>query len=240
MDNSNLNTVLREYTYNHRLYNENIGRIISLIENNRSQTTQNRYFTSNRTSRSYNRPTLQEQILFFLNSASAASAASTNTTTQDRPTQRQIQDATENLNYYSDLGHTICPISLETFQYQEPITRIRHCGHIFRQECLRRWFENHSVCPVCRHNITTRQTTIENDTSPPTRNTRQNTSYSFLSQLLQSVMDLSGSGSRYTSSIGNTGDLLYEISIPLFQSENGPDTEDTTEFDDIDDPVQSQ
>jgi len=257
MDILNLNNILHEYNYNHRLYNENIGRIISLIENNEQNTTRNRAFTTNRNSRSHNnRPlSLQDQILFFLNSAASTYTPPT-TTTQNRPTREQIQENTENLYYSSDLGlSTICPISLETFQSQEPITRIRHCGHIFRQECLQRWFENHSVCPVCRYNITTtRQTnsTIENNTAPAsaapatttttvpalsaipsTRNARQNTSsYSILSQLLQSVMDLSGSG--YTTSIGNSGDLLYEISIPLFRGENTTDTEDSNEFTDTD------
>lgn len=220
--NNNQNNISQEYNNNQRLYNLNIGRTINLIEHNNNNnqttaaatsTTRNRYYTSNRLSNA-----IQEQILFFLNSA----ATDTTAVTRSNPTQEQLQYATENIEYSTDLVHTICPISLEAFQIGEPITRIRHCGHIFRRDCLQRWFSNHIVCPVCRHDITAASSTA---TAAPLQqpqrtysNNRTSSSSSILSQLLQSLMDLSGSSTDYTTPYNrNTSNLLYEITIPLFQ-----------------------
>lgn len=225
MNNLGLNTILNEYNYNHRLYHENISRIINLIEQSdgspRPRTTQNRYYAtssptqSNQQSNRFRPRTLQEQILFFLNSASATNSPNS----VGAPTAEQIQNATENMNYSADLIHTICPISLEAFQDQEPVTRIRHCGHIFRQDCLRRWFENHDVCPVCRYSITSTSVPLS---SPRSQTQRSTQSSSIISQLLHNLLDFSGSdyGYEYTynTSIGNTGNMLYEITIPLFQN----------------------
>ncbi len=78
-----------------------------------------------------------------------------NTQVTVRPTQEQIDNAVETLAF-SDLSgntQTICPIDMTEFSNDDDIMRIRHCGHIFREENLVRWFETHVACPVCRYDI---------------------------------------------------------------------------------------
>jgi hypothetical protein len=72
-----------------------------------------------------------------------------------RPTQEQIDTATETLMYRDLSGNTqtTCPIDMSEFTEDDDIMRIRHCGHIFREENLTRWFETNVACPVCRYDI---------------------------------------------------------------------------------------
>jgi hypothetical protein len=46
-----------------------------------------------------------------------------------------------------------CPITLEEFQENDNIRRIRHCGHCFNEESIQHWFRNNVRCPVCRLDI---------------------------------------------------------------------------------------
>lgn len=72
-------------------------------------------------------------------------------------TQEEIANASHTLRY-SEIENPIseqCPISLETFEPDEWVIQLNHCGHIFRKELLDAWFVNNSHCPVCRHNIQT-------------------------------------------------------------------------------------
>jgi hypothetical protein len=77
-----------------------------------------------------------------------------------RPTQLQIENAVENFNY-DPTGGIIdgrCPISLEDFVEGEPLSRIRHCQHVFKPHALNDWFSRNVHCPVCRYDI--RETVI--------------------------------------------------------------------------------
>jgi hypothetical protein len=71
------------------------------------------------------------------------------------PTQQQINAATRQI-LYGDIVrpiNTTCPISMEDFREDDNVLMIRHCGHIFRQEDLTRWFQTNFFCPVCRYDI---------------------------------------------------------------------------------------
>jgi len=71
------------------------------------------------------------------------------------PTAEQIENATEVFSYTEDLdliNHS-CPITLEEFQENDNIRRIRHCGHCFNEESIQHWFRNNVRCPVCRLDI---------------------------------------------------------------------------------------
>jgi hypothetical protein len=73
------------------------------------------------------------------------------------PTIRQFACATEPLRYDSSL-HSVsisCPITLEEFQDNEFICRIKQCRHIFKVQPLQNWFSRNSYCPVCRYDIRT-------------------------------------------------------------------------------------
>jgi hypothetical protein len=70
-------------------------------------------------------------------------------------TDAQIQLSTEEIHF--DLEHftynnfpTQCPISLDEFTPGETLLQLRNCKHVFRPAELRRWFSQHSRCPVCR------------------------------------------------------------------------------------------
>ena len=73
------------------------------------------------------------------------------------PTSQQIEDATEDIAFteenYDLINETRCPITLEDFQENQTLVRIRRCGHVFSQEPFRNWFRQSVRCPVCRHDI---------------------------------------------------------------------------------------
>ena len=48
---------------------------------------------------------------------------------------------------------SVCPISLEPFVPGEEVTRIRHCGHLFKSSPLSNWFRRSTSCPSCRYNL---------------------------------------------------------------------------------------
>jgi hypothetical protein len=72
------------------------------------------------------------------------------------PSPEQITRATETYSYnISEESNTQCPITLDEFQENENVCRIRHCGHTFRENALRNWFQQNVRCPVCRYDIRT-------------------------------------------------------------------------------------
>lgn len=74
------------------------------------------------------------------------------------PTIQQFTNATELCTYTEEDFGTIsrtCPITLEEFQEDEQIYRIRHCRHFFKTSALQNWFSRNSHCPVCRYDIRT-------------------------------------------------------------------------------------
>ena len=70
-----------------------------------------------------------------------------------RPTAEQIETATETIVFSSSMNNHTCPITLETFQEDEEICRIRHCGHTFKRTAIDNWFQRNVRCPVCRYDI---------------------------------------------------------------------------------------
>jgi hypothetical protein len=71
------------------------------------------------------------------------------------PTVSQIETATRRV-LYRDIARPInssCPISMDTFDDNETVTIIRHCGHIFNSDELSTWFQSNCRCPVCRYDI---------------------------------------------------------------------------------------
>jgi hypothetical protein len=39
------------------------------------------------------------------------------------------------------------------FEPDQPVARIRHCGHIFKPDGLAQWLRINNTCPTCRHNL---------------------------------------------------------------------------------------
>jgi|LauGreDrversion4_2_1035121.scaffolds.fasta_scaffold196976_1 hypothetical protein len=46
-----------------------------------------------------------------------------------------------------------CSICLREFDDGEQLQRIPNCSHIFHDQCLRNWFVQAQICPMCRGNI---------------------------------------------------------------------------------------
>ena len=95
------------------------------------------------------------------------------------PTTEQIENATEVFTYNNDLdliNHS-CPITLEEFQENETIRRIRSCGHCFSEEPIQNWFRNNVRCPVCRldiRDVSGNNTEISNTNTNANTNTNNN------------------------------------------------------------------
>ena len=64
-----------------------------------------------------------------------------------------ISNGTTVVNYEAEETPFVCPITLEQAQVGEPIMRINRCRHRFKEAALRRWFENHQRCPLCRGRV---------------------------------------------------------------------------------------
>jgi len=68
-------------------------------------------------------------------------------------TATQIAENTRNIVYDVSMNEVSCPITMEAFAVGENICQINSCRHIFKTEALMRWLRNHSVCPMCRQNV---------------------------------------------------------------------------------------
>ena len=82
-----------------------------------------------------------------------------------RPTDDQIIEATQVL-LFRELTQPInntCPITQDTFQPNDIVIQISHCGHNFKPAALRRWFERNCHCPLCRFDI--REHTVSSSNS---------------------------------------------------------------------------
>lgn len=91
------------------------------------------------------------------------------------PEQRNL--AIQNVNYDShSMRESVCPISLLPFTEGEQVCKIRHCGHIFKEESLNNWLSNYSTrCPVCRYDI--RNYRESNTTNNRNNNTHESFDY---------------------------------------------------------------
>lgn len=72
------------------------------------------------------------------------------------PSARQINEAVRVIRY-GDMGEREtqerCPISWATFNEEDRVSQIIHCGHVFNSTELSRWFLTNARCPLCRHDI---------------------------------------------------------------------------------------
>jgi len=165
-------TIITDYNDNMRYYNRNMRDLIEIYRErisdemlrNRTTQRQNRFQNYN------SRPiyTSIYDIYNALNDPSHRNMYTTTTQLQDvivRPTNQQIQLATENLIYDISLSQIRCPISLEAFEEGDTICRIKHCGHLFKRPSLMSWFQRNVRCPVCRYDV--REYVEENSESEP-------------------------------------------------------------------------
>lgn len=176
----NLYNVMTGYNSTMRIYNENMSRFLSLIDEYRrdirisqTQPNMNQYFNSNIfRSNQHNQPvhnnttrTQHERLGVnpsgtFFQPSTIFSTLFPDITTQFtdvvvRPTQRQINNATRTIIYRDNLSliNTRCPITMEDFVNGDRICMIHHCRHCFRESAIMDWFQTNVRCPVCRYDI---------------------------------------------------------------------------------------
>jgi len=172
----NLYNVMTGYNNTMRIYNENMSRFLSLIDEYRrdirvsqSQPYMNQYLNSNifrpnqninntprtqpeRTGVTHTNTFFQPSDIF---STIFPDLATQFTDVVVRPTQEQINNATRIIIYRDNLSliNTRCPITMEDFTNGDRICMIRYCRHCFRETAIMDWFQTNVRCPVCRHDI---------------------------------------------------------------------------------------
>jgi ribosomal protein S27E len=176
----NLYNVITGYNSTMRIYNENMTRFLSLIDEYRRdihtsqpQSNMNQYLNSNifrtnqnnqnvhnNTTRTQSEHIGANQSGTFFQPATIFSTLFPDLTTQFtdvvvRPTQGQINNATRTIIYRDNLTlmNTRCPITMEDFINGDRICMIRYCRHCFRESAIMDWFQTNVRCPVCRHDI---------------------------------------------------------------------------------------
>ncbi len=156
---------------------ENQQNIYSLIRLMILQEQNLRYMMSNnRPERTPERNSLNDQLSFLFPSNpismppinASVQMNTPSTSINNGPlTSDEILETTTNL-VYEDIEEPInteCPITRETFEDTDLVTRINHCGHIFKRANLRLWLSIHSNCPMCRHNLRNDLNTNTNNSS---------------------------------------------------------------------------
>jgi hypothetical protein len=108
--------------------------------------------------------TLYNTIISMVNSQLRTNLGAVSVPTPTRLTNDQIRSATRILQYTNDYNEQRCPISLDEFIVGENICQIKHCSHIFKNNCLMNWLRNKNHCPVCRYDLSTYR-----ESSHPTR-----------------------------------------------------------------------
>ena len=141
-----------------------------------------------------------------------------------RSTNRLIFDVE---NFADNNLSTQCPITLEEFTQDEQLLKIRNCKHIFRPNELRRWFSQHSRCPVCRGNpLLESNAGPVGDTSESSLHPTGPTGHFIAPNSLESFGDNSGTQTEDT----NAGD--YSDMPELIEYEYGENTEEPEQTND--------
>lgn len=63
-------------------------------------------------------------------------------------TNNGIEDTSNFIEEIETPEEAQCPVCLENIQSNA--VKLLHCEHIFHKNCIERWFQNHTTCPVCR------------------------------------------------------------------------------------------
>jgi len=226
--NSDILAFLREllvsYNTNIVSYQENMRfmlQIIYLLLNNQTDSP------TPRTNRTYGRNNLFDFIYYFpeLQRTRLPRVPTTTpiTSFMDNiiisPSAEQIQTATTNYEYSREIAqhNTNCPITLEEFQDGEQVTRINHCGHIFRRDAIQNWFQRNVRCPVCRYDIrenVTSQNQSEGpiDVSQNNGLTENEIFTNVRNQLSNSILNILN---EYNIPLDISQNLLYTFEFPI-------------------------
>lgn len=208
------------------LYNYNPTNINATTNNSTNTASASTNTTRNLNSQSSSNTTASDWGNAVANALSLFSLGATNSLQRTIPTQLQINSATEEIVFseIAEPSNTTCPITHEPFSPNDSVLRIRHCQHIFTPNALRRWFETSSLCPMCRHNIISQETTTTATATSPNVNVSSRTSE--LPQTTSAPQrTLRTTFSNQTDFMNNlssliTNDLLNQLDSNGFDSSN--------------------
>ena len=137
----------QNYQENMRLYQNNVSMMVRHLQNidRRSPFTRQR----SRNSGDHEIHNFPFYGIFPVGTTGSSSES------YDIPTINHFTNATEYCIYDRETmgGTRSCPITLDEFQDNEQIFRIKHCRHIFKSVALQNWFSRNAHCPVCRYDI---------------------------------------------------------------------------------------
>lgn len=136
-NNYSLMRIISQYNHNQEDYHRNMSYLIEMMQEQRSRTNEVYTFefgVSDATS---------ALLSLFDPSRNAVSGLSV----------ADISGGTTVVTYEQENTPFICPITLDPVNAGESVMHINRCRHRFRESALRRWFENHRRCPVCRGNV---------------------------------------------------------------------------------------
>jgi len=139
-DEYSLMRIISQYNHNQEDYHKNMTSFIDIIQQQRSRA--------------------RDVYTFEFGVSDAASALlslfdpsrnlSSSSYANAGLSQTDISYGTVVFNYGREMPALICPITLESVQPGDSIMQINNCRHRFKETALRRWFDNHQRCPVCR------------------------------------------------------------------------------------------
>ena len=211
MENNSMISILQDYQENQRRYNQNIQQMLDLIERERPRIPPTRVPPSRRANRTNQ---TSENIInnwmryYLLNREQGL---------QDvivRPTDQQIEHATELILYDNSIPHSQCSITLEPFEEDEEICRIKYCSHCFKKDAIYDWFHRNVRCPVCRYDIREYRSPIIEESEDPIP-TQQEPTVSPLVRSLQATLQTLLSQRLPLELEENDRQLLYTFDIPL-------------------------
>ena len=137
-----------------------------------------------------------------------------------RPTENQINLATDQMLFCNveNPQNVSCPIAQENFTPDDDVLIIRHCGHVFKNDSLRNWFQHSVRCPICRYDIReyrrggesiSRQnsSTTINTGTPPLNNELNEQTNNFLNTINQNLANVLSS-----TDISDNININFEVS----------------------------
>lgn len=144
----------QNYQENMRLYQNNVSMMVRHLQSV-GRHTNSGLVTRQRSSRLDNE--MQNFPFYGIFPAGTGGSES-----YDIPTINHFTSATEYCIYDRETmaGTRLCPITLDEFQDNEQICRIKHCRHIFKSSALQNWFSRNAHCPVCRYDIRSQSTNL--------------------------------------------------------------------------------
>jgi hypothetical protein len=218
------NTNMREYHDNTRLIIQIIYSLINGNNNNNSNNnnTINRTVSTNERNNENNYFYYRRIPIINRNNTFDRRINLFNENVIVRPSNEQIINAT--ITYEFDIQdnenntNTNCPITLEDFQLDEQVCKIRHCGHTFRRDAIQNWFRSNVKCPVCRYDI--RDYSANNLLPQETTNNEtlsgqelENNLQNRMSNSLMSIIE------QYYADTDLSQNLTYSFEFPIIYNE---------------------